>query len=65
MAEMRPVSNLVDLPDFKIDKSEIPFIRLKSIQFQNFKVFKDYLFNFWGDLLRVFMDLMDVVKQLF
>lgn len=48
MAEMRPVSNLVDLPDFKIDKSEIPFIRLKSIQFQNFKVFKDYLFNFSG-----------------
>ena len=35
-----------ELPDFKIDESEIPCIRLKSVRFQNFKVFDDYTINF-------------------
>jgi len=39
--------NLIDLPDFKIDQSEIPFVRVKSIRFQNFKVFEDYFFDFF------------------
>ncbi|GAG28578.1 unnamed protein product, partial [marine sediment metagenome] len=38
---------LSTLPDFKIDESEIPDVRIKSIHFQNYKVFE----NFELDLL--------------
>ena len=39
----------IDLPDFKIDPSQIPDIRVKSIRFQNFKVFDDVTFDFIDD----------------
>jgi len=37
---------MIELPDFKIDKSLIPTIKLKSITFKNFKIFDDYSFDF-------------------
>jgi AAA15 family ATPase/GTPase len=34
------------LPDFKIDASKIPEVKIKSIRFQNFKAFDDATFDF-------------------
>jgi len=42
----RKRSNLLNLPDFNLDQSEIPDVRLKSIRFQNFKAFEDTTFDF-------------------
>lgn len=39
------MSNIV-LPDYKVDSSEIPLIRIKSIRFQNYKAFNDVFFDF-------------------
>lgn len=34
------------LPNFSIDQSAIPTVRLKSVHYQNFKAFSDYLIDF-------------------
>ena len=52
--EKNKVANVYDLPaeelpDFKIDKSDIPSIKLKDIHFQMFRVFEDEYFNFTED----------------
>lgn len=39
-------SSNLELPDFKIDESKIPNIRIKSIRIQNLKGYKDYTFDF-------------------
>ena len=39
-------SNLMILPDFRLDNSKIPDVRVKSIRLQNFKVFDDCTFDF-------------------
>jgi energy-coupling factor transporter ATP-binding protein EcfA2 len=36
----------IDLPDFKIDPSKIPEVRLRFIHFQNYKAFDDVRFDF-------------------
>jgi len=36
----------IELPDFKIDQSDIPTVRLRSLSFEKFKVFEDYRFDF-------------------
>jgi energy-coupling factor transporter ATP-binding protein EcfA2 len=38
--------NLINLPNFKLDKSKIPLIRIKKIRIQNLKGYKDYTFDF-------------------
>ena len=44
----------MDLPDFNIS-SDIPFVKIKSIEFQNFKAFGDYTLNFMdGDVVKPF-----------
>lgn len=37
---------MIPLPDFKMDSSKVPVVKLKSIHLQNYKVFEDYLFDF-------------------
>ncbi len=37
----------VETPDFKIDSNKTPIIKLKSLNFKNFKVFDDATFNFF------------------
>ena len=37
---------MIQLPDFKIDESVVPTVRMKSIHFENFKVFEDNFFDF-------------------
>ena len=37
------------LPDYKIDDSKIPEVKIKSIRFQKFKVFEDATFDFMKD----------------
>jgi len=44
--EQKKIIDTVGLPDFKIDVSKIPLIKIKSITFKNFKVFKFAHFNF-------------------
>jgi len=34
--------SIKDLPDFQLDESQIPDLRVKSIRFQNYKVFEDF-----------------------
>lgn len=49
-------SNLLSLPDFNLDQSEMPDVRLKSIRFQNFKVFDDTTFHFMdGKIIKPFV----------
>jgi len=36
----------MDLPDFKIDPSKIPEVKIKFIHFQNYKAFDDVMFDF-------------------
>jgi len=36
----------ISLPDFQIEESKIPHVRLKSIRFQSFKAFDDHCFYF-------------------
>ena len=38
-----------NLPNFNLDPNKIPDIRIKSIRFQNFKVFEDETFDFTND----------------
>jgi len=40
------MEKIINLPDFKIDKSKIPYVRLKSIRFQKFKAFEDHFIDF-------------------
>ena len=50
------VSNMSALPDFKIDKSEIPDIKIKDIHFQKFRVFEDEYFDFMeGESIKPFV----------
>jgi energy-coupling factor transporter ATP-binding protein EcfA2 len=44
--ENRNSSTLIELPDYKIDQTEIPKIRIKSIRLENFQVFEDHIFDF-------------------
>ena len=37
---------MIELPDFKVDNSKVPIIRLKSISLKNYKVFDNYCFDF-------------------
>lgn len=37
---------MINLPDFLIEKSEIPKVRIKSIHFNKFKAFENHLFDF-------------------
>lgn len=39
-------TDYLNLPDFKIDKSQIPIIKIKYIRFKNFKIFDEYCFDF-------------------
>jgi len=40
------ITENVPLPNFNIDQSAIPTVRLKSIRYKNYKVFSDYLIDF-------------------
>jgi ABC-type lipoprotein export system ATPase subunit len=40
-----------DLPNFKIDESKIPLVKIRSIRIQNLKGYKDYTFDFSIDPL--------------
>jgi len=42
-------SGLIAIPDFKLDNSKIPDVKIKSIHYQNFKAFEDYTFDFTLD----------------
>ena len=55
MVEKKTESNYNNLPDFKIDKKDIPIVRVKSLRFENFKAFDDYSIDFTeGDGCRSF-----------
>ena len=41
--------NLLNLPDFRLDQSEVPDVKVKSIRFQDIKAFKDVTFDFTDD----------------
>ena len=43
----KEIMAMIDLPDFQLDKSKVPNIRLKSIHFENFKAFDDTCFDFF------------------
>lgn len=50
------INNVIALPDFKMDKLKVPDIKVKSIGFYNFKVFKDTTFDFSeGDKCKPFV----------
>lgn len=40
------VTSLLNLPDFQIDESQIPSVKIKSIRIQNLKGYKDHTFDF-------------------
>lgn len=37
---------LLDLPDFKVEQSEVPDVRIKSVRLRNFKAFEDVKLDF-------------------
>jgi len=39
-------SNILDLPNFRMDETSIPSVNIKSIRIQNLKGYKDYTFDF-------------------
>jgi energy-coupling factor transporter ATP-binding protein EcfA2 len=46
--------DLNSLPDFKLDESEIPNVRIKSIRFQNYKAFEDHTVTFGDEAPELF-----------
>ena len=42
----KKTKKIINQPDFKIEESKIPEVKIKSIHFENFKAFEDYTFDF-------------------
>lgn len=46
MENKNRAEGLIELPNFKLDESKIPSVKIQKLRIQNLKGYKDYTFDF-------------------